>query len=283
MALSKPVLHLDPAASSRALAERLEAAHQQCVLRYTQSVIRMRPAAGATWKAIAGGLLLYSGRSPLTVGVGVALKGPVAATELAEIEDFFRSRGAPSALEVSPYTHASLPELLQAHGYRVGDMSTVLCRDLLHAPELQSSIPPQVRVHWAEAHEIGLWVNTMIRLFYVSEPGGETRANLEALFCVAGSLNAIAEFAGEVAGIAGGMLPAPGDIAALFYSCTLPQFRRRGIHSVLLHFRLQRAREHGCQFAVATALPGSDSERNLQRHGFAPLYEKQTYIKNFNS
>ncbi|MFB3815434.1 MAG: hypothetical protein ACE14L_15125 [Terriglobales bacterium] len=260
------------------LAQRLEAAHEWCILQYAQSLARIRPPLNAAWLAIAGGHALYTGPSPFTFAIGIAMHQAITPAELDEIEEFFHSRKFSSVVEVCPYSHPSLMQLLRVRGYRPGEVTTVLFRSLRHGPALAGP-PGEIQVRLADAHEAGLWVETMAQNFFVGDPGPEARANIAALFAVPGSLNTLAFIDGELAGVAGGMLRGGDEVVPFFGSCTLPKFRRRGVHGALLNFRLRQVRDCGGDLVVMTAIPGSDSERNAQRYGFTVVYEKQAWVK----
>jgi GNAT superfamily N-acetyltransferase len=77
---------------------------------------------------------------------------------------------------------------------------------------------------------------------------------------------------GKIAG--GATVALRGRIAGLFGASTLPQFRNRGVQRALLHARIQRAAEKGCELAMSIALPGSASQRNITRQGFRTLYTR---------
>ena len=55
---------------------------------------------------------------------------------------------------------------------------------------------------------------------------------------------------------------------------TLPQFRCRGAQGALQRARLELAGKAGCDLAVTESLPGSPSERNMERHGFRIVYTR---------
>ncbi len=259
-------------------ARRLEAAHAWCIRRYAETLARLRPRVGTTWMEIAGGLAIFTGPSPFTFAIGMAMDRPITPGELDRVEGFFAARGVATAIEVTPFTDASLIELLVGRGYAAREVTTVLFHDL-HAAAVTAEPAAGVTLRWAEPEDAAGWIEVLSRCFYVEEPGPERRANMLAMFRVPNSLTALAYVDGEFAGVAGGMLPGCNGVAPLFGSCTLPQFRHRGVHAALLNFRLRRAREAGCAMAIATAMPGSDSERNLQRCGFSVAYEKRTYVK----
>lgn len=64
-----------------------------------------------------------------------------------------------------------------------------------------------------------------------------------------------------------------GDTAWLGAAGTLPAARGRGAQTALLHHRLALAAELGAGRAVAKAVPGSVSERNLLKAGFVHTYD----------
>ncbi len=68
-------------------------------------------------------------------------------------------------------------------------------------------------------------------------------------------------------------------VAQLCGATTLPEKRRRGVQTALLRERLARARESGCEVAVVTTQPGSKSQQNVQRQGFALLYTRAVLVR----
>jgi ribosomal protein S18 acetylase RimI-like enzyme len=68
-------------------------------------------------------------------------------------------------------------------------------------------------------------------------------------------------------------------IAQFCGAATLPAFRRRGVQAALLRCRLHDAAEAGCDVAVVTTQPGSKSNHNAQRQGFALLYARAVLVK----
>ncbi len=214
---------------------------------------------------------------PFNFAVGIGLDGLVTAAELDEVEAFFRSRGLVPRIDVSPYTHASLAALLQKRGYFATEVTSLLALDL------QTELPPaplpdNTVLRWAEDRDCDVWVNLVVAGFFDTDPGPERRANVAALFSVPNSLNIMAIAGGEVAGIAGGMVPDDFNVAVVFASSVSPKFRNRGLHRAMLKARCERAKNAGCKVMAVTATPGSVSERNLIRLGFVHCYEKATYV-----
>jgi hypothetical protein len=51
------------------------------------------------------------------------------------------------------------------------------------------------------------------------------------------------------------------------------------VQTALLQARLQDAARRGCDLAVITTAPGSKSQQNAQRRGFALLYARALHVK----
>jgi hypothetical protein len=68
-------------------------------------------------------------------------------------------------------------------------------------------------------------------------------------------------------------------VAFLFSGAVLPEYCRRDAHRALIHARLVAAMSEGLSFAAAWAVPGSASERHLQRGGLDPLYVRETWVR----
>ena len=108
-------------------------------------------------------------------------------------------------------------------------------------------------------------------------PSDELRRWLAITVTVPGFQLMSARVGKELAG--GGSLRIDGTIAQLAGAATLPAFRRRGVQSALLGWRLASARALGCEVAVVTTQPASKSQQNVQREGFSLLYARQLLIK----
>ena len=77
---------------------------------------------------------------------------------------------------------------------------------------------------------------------------------------------------------AAGVLCIHDGVALFGGSATVPELRRRGLQSVLLHKRMHYAIDHGCDLAMMVALPGSDSQRNAERKGFRIAYTRMKCV-----
>jgi N-acetylglutamate synthase-like GNAT family acetyltransferase len=70
-----------------------------------------------------------------------------------------------------------------------------------------------------------------------------------------------------------------GTLAQVAGAGTLPAYRGRGVQKALLHRRLMDARAHACELAVVTTAPGTRSQENVMRRGFALLYTRAILIR----
>ncbi|MBI3650030.1 MAG: GNAT family N-acetyltransferase [Acidobacteria bacterium] len=73
------------------------------------------------------------------------------------------------------------------------------------------------------------------------------------------------------------------EVAIFGGASTLPQFRRQGIQTDLLKMRLRYAQALGCPWAMVTTLPGSLSQKNVERQGFQVVYARTKFTKEISS
>jgi len=66
-------------------------------------------------------------------------------------------------------------------------------------------------------------------------------------------------------------------VAYLGTAATQKNARGLGYHRALISHRIQQAKKHGSFVIAATALPGSQSRRNLQRTGLVPCHTQALY------
>jgi ribosomal protein S18 acetylase RimI-like enzyme len=96
-------------------------------------------------------------------------------------------------------------------------------------------------------------------------------------FVAAGARTYLAVLDGVVAG--GASMRMTDGVAQLTGAATAPAHRRRGVQTALLAARLSDAAKAGCDIAVVTTAPGSKSQQNAQRQGFALLYTRAVLVK----
>jgi GNAT superfamily N-acetyltransferase len=236
---------------------------------------------GAAVEAVAGGYAIYCGASsPLTQAVGLGLSGPVSKEEFDRLEEFYFSRGETVRVETCPLADATLIEHYRERGYHVSEFSNVMVRPV--GGFSSDSSEKGIAIQKAAANEIDLWTLTVAQGFAEHFP--VTQELLDVMRMFASGKNAecyLARIDGKVAG--GATLAVRGRIAGLFGASTLPAFRRRGVQTALLHTRMRRAGEQGCELAMSLAQPGSASQRNITRQGFQTLYTRVKFERAFAS
>ena len=78
---------------------------------------------------------------------------------------------------------------------------------------------------------------------------------------------------------AGGLIIPEYKMAGFFGAATLPEFRGRGIQTAFMQERLRVAQRAGCDLAVTLTMPGTTSQRNVERAGFRVAYTKVVVSK----
>jgi GNAT superfamily N-acetyltransferase len=257
------------------LARRLEMA-ETLTPDHVKALQRIAP--DATLEVIAGGTAVFGGGAyPANHIVGMGLYGPVTNAHIEQVENFYRSRGVPCEIVISPLADRSLLELLAPRGYRITEFNSVLIRRVSEVEPTEPS--PGITVERVNAATVQLWDRVIAQGFAEFGPLPE---NLFAAFAsLPDNLCFLARVDGEPAGGAAGAIMAEAGIAALFGTATLPEFRRRGVQASLIHRRLSEASRQGCEYAVVSTLPGSGSQRNMERRGFRIAYTKLVLVRSW--
>lgn len=252
-----------------ALAHCLEAHEAWSSAAHTREQARRHPGTGAEVLSRAGARAVYCGqRSPLTQVYALGMTRPVTASDLDDLERFYRERGQPTSIRLCPLADPSAVSLLQERGYGVHGFMSVHARSLSAAvlPEFQATsfdiriATPEEAKHWfSRSGAGGDW----------AEPDGIAFMMVRCLYKPGSSLY-LAWHGGEP--IAGGALEIHEGVAAVIADGTLPAFRRQGAQTALLGARLAAARESGCDVAMVHTRPGADSQRNVLRAGFQVAY-----------
>jgi GNAT superfamily N-acetyltransferase len=187
------------------------------------------------------------------------------------IERFFLDRGAQVHHEVSPLAGVPALDLLCKRNYRPIEISNVLYRSV-EQPAAQTQADIRVRVTGPE--EAQLWTDISAKGWSHEHP------ELVDFLLQLGAISTAREqslcFLAEIDGQPGaaGVLCMHGGVALFGGSATVPEQRRRGLQTALLHERMRYAFDHGCDLAMMVAVPGSDSQRNAERKGFRIAYTR---------
>jgi GNAT superfamily N-acetyltransferase len=263
------------------LARRIELAEACAAVEGAETLARLRPQSGAAIERIAGGFAVYCGaNSPITQAVGMGLAGAVSEEEFDQLETFYRTRGEPVRVETCPLADPSFIEQFGKRGYRVTEFSNVMALPLDggNGAHRWPALPEGMSIEKIRHDEIDLWTLTVSQGFAEHFPATQEILEVMKMFALGPSAECyLARIDGKVAG--GATLAIRNGVAGLFGASTLPAFRARGVQTALLHARLARAAEAGCELAVSLALPGSTSQRNIVRQGFSVLYTRVKFEK----
>jgi GNAT superfamily N-acetyltransferase len=197
---------------------------------------------------------------------------PITAEQMAEIEEFFRSRGAEVFHEVCPLADPSVFELIRERRYQPVEMSNVLYRPIDPDLRLHAARNEQIKVRVVEKNEVDLWAQTACDGWSEFPEVGDFLKDLNKVVAHSKGLSFLAELDGQP--IATGALTITGDVAFLAGASTVPSARRQGAQNALLEERLRYAAARGCTIAMMVTLPGGGSQRNSERNGFRIAYTR---------
>ncbi len=261
------IIHID-----QALAQRIEGQQAGDDAALAATLAHFPTGVQARHRALMGGQAVCTGRDfPINRGIGMGLAGAVSADDLDQLEAFFAEASLPAAIELCPLADASLVAGLEQRGYTLYRFYNTYIRPLTSS-ELWSP-PTDITVRIATAAEQEQWVWAVTGY---TDPIIEATDPLlllaKAIFQRPTVICFLATIQGQEAG--GGALSVGEDLAALSFMGTRPEFRGRGVQAAVLGARIAYATAAACAFVTCTTNPGSQSQRNVQRHGFQLAYTK---------
>jgi GNAT superfamily N-acetyltransferase len=262
------------------LARRLETTDALAGVEFARSWARLNSFTGEAFLPVAGGYAGFGGvDSPVTQAFGLGLDGPVTEADMAAMEEFYRTHGAPVNIETCPLADPSLLKLLNEREYRPFEYSNVFVRELTEDdsrvwPDPASSV--LVRSP-AEDEAEGYSLLVMKSFFGDADIPPRFLDVFVSCFYAKGAYFFQADVDGVPAG--GGMMSIHQGVASLGGAGTLPEFRNRGVQRALLLARLAQAARLGCDLAMVATGPGSGSQRNVERLGFRVVYTRTKFLK----
>ena len=246
-----------------ALAQRLERASAALGHDAVQAHRGLFPHSEAAFLECGSGVAVFlNEESPLTQIRGAGY----AEFSLDEVEEFFASRMAPVTLTLTPFAHPALFTNLTHRGYDFGTFENTLIRAIT-AADITDEDPAILPA--ADAKE---WSELMSEAFFgVAANMGRDLA--QTLFALPTCQNFI------VPSAAGAQLDIRDNLAIFQCDGTIQPARGHGLQNKLIRHRLSLAAQAGCDLATADVTPGSQSQRNYERHGFQVAYTKVTMLK----
>jgi ribosomal protein S18 acetylase RimI-like enzyme len=243
--------------------------------------------ADAFVEEIGGGVAVYTGpSSPMNKMIGIGFGSAFPEDQLQGIEERFKSRRAPLQAEVSTLADLGIASSLARRGYMLQGFENILGRAIgrQDVEEHESAIEVGVSNN---GEDFARWLDVAVTGFLHPDQQGVQaeplpprellEAALQNFAGVPGFRRYFAWLDGHVAGVA--TLRLDDGLAQLCGAATLPAFRRRGVQTALLRRRLADALEAGCDLALMTTQPGSKSQENGQRQGFALLCSRALLVK----
>jgi len=256
-----------------ALARRLERAEATSNARAVDARARVSPESGAAWIEVAGAFAMFDGpASPITQTFGLGIFQLPTIAELEAIESFYGARGAPVLHEISPLADPALVPMLCERGYQPFEFTSVMYRPIGTVAPEGGATAGRVDVRLIGESEAEMFART-------SAEGWREFGHGDFMYDMQ-RVNAASEgirlFLAELDGrpIATAALILCDGVAHLAGASTIPDARKRGAQNALLDRRLRYAAAHGCDIALMGALPGSESQRNAERHGFRVAYTR---------
>jgi GNAT superfamily N-acetyltransferase len=268
-----------------ALARRIERGESAMSVAMVGAVGR-RAGGGVFVEPVGEGYAIFGGPgSPFNKIIGAGLEGEsIDEAALERAERVFREHGAGPRAEVSVLANPNVFEAFHRRGYRFETVEHVLGIALPRAGAASATSRDCAEVSAVHGEAAArAWIDALVDGFGAPDvtatgvsgdsfPEDVLREAFSAYDGVEGFHRYLARLDDQVAG-GGGMYVCQG-IGILCGAATLPRFRRRGVQAALLGRRLEDAAAAGCNLAVVTTAPGSTSQQNAHRHGFALLYAR---------
>jgi GNAT superfamily N-acetyltransferase len=256
----------------------MEAAEEHGALAFARAMHAEHPDRGVAWEPLGGGHIIFVAKdAPVGRAHGLGFSGKVMPEDIEKIEQFYFQRGAAAQVDVCPYADPSLFELLNQRGFQVAEFNQTLAR-WIGPEERFGAALDGIEIRQVRPGEALAWAALLSRIFF-----GDQAAQFQELFtpwaATDNPMCLVALVNGEMVAGAGGMIVPEHKMAAFFGAATLPQYRKRGIQAAFMQERLRLAQHSGCDLAVTLTMPGTTSQRNVERAGFRVAYTKVVVSK----
>ncbi len=266
-------------------ARRLERAETALLRDCALAAARVRPDDVVTGDEIGGGLAVFAGAgSPLTKVAGLGYAPLPSEAEMESVEARFAAQGSPVVVELSTLADPAAGAFFTARGYVLHGFEAILGRALSpfghdDREGVETAVSPE--------SEFEAWLDTVVTGFGTPDTQGvaahedfpreQIERAIRDMRGVPGFRRYSATRGAATAGAAS--MRVFEDVANLCGASTLSEHRRRGVQASLLGRRLSDAASSGCDLAVVTTQPGSKSQENAMRHGFALLYARAILVR----
>lgn len=263
--------------SDKTLAVRLETVEALNQVEYAKAYNRMGLEPEAAYKKIGSGYAVFAGvDSPLSQSFGLGLEGEVADDEVDDLEAFFRDRGGAVNVEICNMADMSLIQKLIGRGYTISEFTHVLVRPI--TPQDAFDVEGGHVIREVGEDEIDTFSRVVAEGFVEHGLAQDSLTEVFKVFFRQANCTCFAAINnGEPAGAGAAFIQ--DGVAALGGASTLPAHRNLGIQTGLLRRRLSFGASKGCDLAMVTTLPGTTSQRNVQRQGFQIAYARTKFTR----
>ena len=246
------------------------------------SLREVRPCAPLT---LGGGVAIRAGKdSPLTKVAGLGFES-LDLGSLGDAEHLFEVGSCKVQVELPTLADPAVGELLTRRGYILRGYEDVLGQSL--PSSFNPPTPGELDVRTVGDDEFDTWVEVAAAGWSEPDPEGVephesfSRDAIVQMFTqLRGAPNMTRYLAlngGTPVGAAS--VTVYGGVAFFTGAATPPEFRRRGVQTALTAQRLVDVAARGCDLAVVTTMPGSTSQANAMRQGFARLYSRAILVR----
>jgi GNAT superfamily N-acetyltransferase len=263
--------------TNKELAFKLETAEASNQVEFVRSHNRLVADSQARFQKIGSGFAIFAGvDSPLTQIFGMGMDGDANVEQVIELEEFYRRENAPVNVELCHLSDIGLSRMFIERGYQISEFSNVLLRRVREDDGFE--VPTINDIREVKEDEIDRVAAVVTEGFLETQ---DIPASFVEIFQVCFQQTNCTFFAAfnEHGSVGGGSVFLMEDVAIFGGASTLPAFRNRGIQTDLLKTRLSYAQSKGCNWAMVTTLPGSVSQKNVERQGFQVVYSRTKFTK----
>ena len=215
------------------------------------------------------------------MALGAAMRGErITGRDVAEVVDWYESRGCEPHVQACAYSHPSLVRRLGEAGFVLKEMELVLVVNPAVALRIPWECPEHLSIERVPAGDdaaVTEFARVVTTGFYEGRDDAVQLALMERASRHERAVNLLARIEGEPVG--GASLDIWGDLGGLYFAAVLPDFRRRGVQLALMRERLEIAAASGCRLATVGTLPGVATERNARRCGMTPCYTRVALVR----
>lgn len=191
--------------------------------------------------------------------------------------EFYRVRGREAQIEIVPsFADQNLLADLAGHGYYQSGFHTSCYIDPTACQPIQ--IDSRIRIAELEEDQFDIYATIHGRGTGLPDSGiVPVAANNQVLYRRPGWKFYMAYVEDVPAAV--GVMYASNGLASLTFAATLPEYRRLGLHQMLLVKRIEEAKQLGCRLAISQCTYLSQSHRNMERIGMKIGYTRTTWTK----